>query len=127
MKIRWSQNSVRMRITPSELEALQHGETISEELSLPGGSWIATIGSSAADTLTMQGGVLQVQLSPRHLAQLSALENEGVYFGEGKGELRYYIEKDFPCTHPRAAEALEPHTETFAPTPEFIERTRDTC
>jgi hypothetical protein len=38
MKIRWTQNSVRFRITPSELAAIERGEAISETLQLPGGS-----------------------------------------------------------------------------------------
>lgn len=128
MKIRWSRGSVRMRITPSELAAPQRGETIHEELSLPGGSWVATVGSANDSALVMQGNTLHIHLSPSDLAELAAPENEGVYFGgEDTRTLRYYIEKDFPCAHPRAAEALEPQTETFTPTPEFIERSQDKC
>jgi len=127
MKIRWSRGSVRMRITPSELAALERGEALSEELTLPGGSWIASIRTAEASALTMQGNVLEVHLTAEDVAQLAAPENEGVYFDADGTTPRYYIEKDFPCAHPRAAEALEPQSETFAPTREFIERSKNEC
>ena len=38
MKVRWTQNSVRLRITPTELHAIVNGETVREELRLPGGA-----------------------------------------------------------------------------------------
>jgi hypothetical protein len=43
-----------------------------------------------------------------------------VYLREG--ELRFYIEKDFPCAHPRAGEAEEAPTPTFTPPPGFEAR-----
>jgi len=36
--------------------------------------------------------------------------------------IRYFIEKDFPCIHPRAADALEGPSETFAPPPGFVSK-----
>jgi hypothetical protein len=46
-----------------------------------------------------------------------------VYFQTAdSAPFRYFIEKDFPCVHPRAAEALEPRTETFPPPPDFEAR-----
>jgi len=37
MKVRWTKNSLRLRITPSEMAALLRGETVREEMRLPGG------------------------------------------------------------------------------------------
>ena len=130
MKIRWTQNSVRFRITPSELAAIERGEAVIETLQLPGAvaagavAWCAAIIPTAEETtLTFESGKLNLSLSKADLQQLAVPENEGVYF-QAQGELafRYLIEKDFPCAHPRAADALEPTTETFVPPSGFEER-----
>jgi hypothetical protein len=130
MKIRWTQNSVRFRITPSELAAIERGEAISETLQLPGGvasdavAWCATITPMADETsLHFESGALRLRLSEADRQKLTVPENEGVYFqAQGEPTLRYFIEKDFPCAHPRAADALEPATETFTPPAGFEER-----
>ncbi len=116
---------MRFRITPPELAALERGEKISETLQLPGGvAWCASITpASDARTLVFESGTLNLSLSHVDLQQLAAPENEGVYFQEpGETPLRYFIEKDFPCAHPRAADALEPVTETFVPPAGFEDR-----
>lgn len=125
MKIRWTRNSVRFRITPSELAAIARGESVSEELTLPNSSgWRATIEpATGATALSFDAGALRVSLARSDRELLAEPEREGVYFQqESEPALRYYIEKDFPCAHPRAADALEPATETFAPPPGFEER-----
>jgi len=120
MKIRWNKESVRFRIAPSELEALGNGASISEELSFNGGFWRATIARGEKTALLQQGGALHLSLSSEDCARLSAPETEGVYFQEEDGP-RYFIEKDFPCVHPRAEQTRE-ESETFAPPPGFEER-----
>ncbi|MDQ3815599.1 MAG: hypothetical protein M3347_16915 [Armatimonadota bacterium] len=127
MKVRWTQTSVRLRITPSELEALQRGASVSEKLAfdIPG-RWLAAIcPGGSKTTLTFESGQLHVWLADADCQRLAAPENEGVYFElGGDPPFRYYIEKDFPCIHPRAADAQEPSSETFAPLPGFTERKR---
>ena len=116
MKIRWTRNSVRFRITPTELAQLQRGEPVGETLAMPAGKgWTATIHPRASET-TLQGedGELCLYLSVQDENRLSAPEEEGVYFHVGvEPTLCYFIEKDFPCLHPRAMDALEAPTETF--------------
>jgi hypothetical protein len=126
MKVRWSRNSIRLRITPSELTGLLRGETVTEELALPGGGWSATLGACTGTTaIAMAQSELQLLLSPGDIEQLASPQNEGVYFGgDEQSPLRYFVEKDFPCAHPRATDAMEPPAETFEPTPEFIERSK---
>lgn len=117
MKIRWTRNSVRFRITPTELACLERGEPVGESLALPGGAgWTASICPKAAETaLQMEGTELRLRLSAADGQRLSAPEEEGVYFRLGsEPALLYFIEKDFPCIHPRALDALEAATETFA-------------
>lgn len=123
MKIRWTKNSVRFRITPSELGALQRDETIHESFPLKA-SWNAAIAPSfGATELQFMDGELKMLLSKSDLDALSNPQNEGVYFQMDSAEsIRYFIEKDFPCANPRAPEAAEPITETFLPPSNFEKR-----
>ena len=112
MKIRWTPESVRFRITPTELEMLRRGEPTRACLPVPGG-WAAGIYPEQAETsLDAASGALRFLLSGADLARLTLPETEGVYFQQAESGLRYYIEKDFPCEHPRPSEALET-SETF--------------
>lgn len=120
MKVRWTRASLRLRIRPDELEALLAGERSVERLELPGGEWAVSLEPAGATGLMMDGSVLRLALSPDDRARLSEPDREGVYFASGG--LRYLVEKDFPCAHPRAIDAAEPATGTF-PAPEgFTER-----
>ena len=74
--------------------------------------WRVRVLPTTNDALTCNAGALTILLSSQKIAELSDVGNEGVYFS--KGEVRYYIEKDFPCAHPRAGEAEEVETQTFA-------------
>ena len=128
MKIRWKHNSLRLRITPSELSALMHGSTVREELRLPFDTnpvWSVDIISGATESsITAQGNTVCFLLSQPDLAAFSAPEEEGLYLHTDgpEGRFSYYIEKDFPCIHPRPAEAAEAATETFAPPFDFALR-----
>ncbi len=130
MKIRWTQNSVRFRITPSELAAIERGQHVEETLALPdgarpdGASWSAAIvPASGATSLRFACNQLRISLSESDRQLLMEAEREGVYFGtDNENGLRFFIEKDFPCAHPRTADALEAATETFAPPAGFEER-----
>ena len=123
MKIRWTKNSVRFRITPSEFAAIERGESVGESLCFPGGaSWRVAIVCAGETTLAFEAGELRVSLSAADRKLFAQPEREGVYFQDAEMALRYFIEKDFPCAHPRAADALEPTTETFEAPPDFEKR-----
>lgn len=123
MKIRWTANSLRLRITPAELEALRRGEPISETLCLGDGAWSVEAQRDSVTALTMRGSHCRLTITPDALNRLLAPDAEGVYFQqEGPSTIHYLIEKDFPCSHPRASNAMEPPTETFAAPPDFAER-----
>src|SRR5689334_5613183 len=120
MKIRWTKDSVRFRITPSEFAAIQRGESIREAICLPGlASWRVAVTPVAGETrLGSEAGELRIYLGAADCGRLAEPDREGVYFQfDGEVALRYFIEKDFPCAHPRAADALEPQGETFPPPP----------
>lgn len=117
MKVRWTRDSLRLRITPTEMAALGAGEAATLALGFPGGHiWTITLGPGAGATGLNSGdqGVF-LSLSAADLSALARPEAEGVYFQtDGPQPLRYYIEKDYPCVHPRTGEAGEAASETFA-------------
>jgi hypothetical protein len=127
MKVRWTSESIRFRITPGELDQLRAGEGIRTLLRVPGGSWQAAIVPATQGTPTALCGAgpgsFTVSLASPDLDRLCDPTAEGVYFCTPDEEtpVRYFIEKDFPCVHPRPVEAPE-ETETFAPPPGFAER-----
>jgi len=124
MKVRWTTNSLRFRITPTELALLEDGSPIHATLALPGGEWQAwAVPHSSNASLSMEGGTLRMTLTSDDIARLSVPTNEGVYFAtDAVPAVRYLVEKDFPCVHPHAGEAGETPTETFAAPVGFEER-----
>ncbi len=125
MKIRWTKESVRCRITPSEFAAIERGAETREVICLPGGAnWrVAIVPVEGTTSLGFEAGELRICIGEDDRRRLADPEQEGVYFRhEGEPALRYFIEKDFPCAHPRAADALEPQSETFLPPAGFEER-----
>ena len=118
MKVRWTRESLRLRITPTELQSLLGGEGVSERLKVAGKTvWkIALVPTEGQTNLTTDSSFVKVAVSALDRRRLAAPDREGVYFtigGSEGGSLRYYIEKDFPCVHPGEAEAIETPTETF--------------
>jgi hypothetical protein len=137
MKVRWTKNSLRLRITPPELDALEQGDPVREEIRFPGSAtsgWNVVIQPGSLGTSLLQRGCsVLLLLGDTDRRRLNTPEAEGVYFevdladvagpGTGnRGTFRYYIEKDFPCIHPRAGDAMEDPTETFATPPHFADR-----
>lgn len=122
MKVRWTESSLRLRITPAELDCILRGERVGEALRVPDGPrWQVAVVAGKPTALASEGGIVLVTLSPDDRARLAALDAEGVYFQSPEG-LRYVVEKDFPCAHPRGSEAQEPITETFQPPLDFERR-----
>lgn len=132
MKVRWTSDSIRFRITPGELEQLRAGQRIGITLRVPGSAWEAAIIPADTDTSTTLCGAepsgFTVYLASPDRDRLCEPTIEGVYFRtlDEEASIRYFIEKDFPCVHPRPAEAEE-ETETFAPPPGFAERHKTNC
>jgi len=116
------QGSLRLRITPTELELLKRRQTVSEALAAAFG-WFVSIEPNLNTLLRVDGPNVAVCLSDADVALLAEPEREGVYFATDHDPvIRYFIEKDFPCVHPRPVETCEPQTETFRPPAGFKER-----
>lgn len=123
MKVRWTNESLRLRITPSELSALERGETVVERVALPGGGWAARLVPGAASLdVRWSSDAIVIGIPDADVTALMEPEREGVYAHDG--QVRLLIEKDYPCAHPHSREAEEPKTERFDPPHEFLARRR---
>ena len=125
MKVRWTEESLRLRITPDELQQLLQGRRVGTRLAFPGGGcWRVEVDPACTRLgVAWREGAVAVQMAPGDVARLAEPDREGVYgAADGRGEPRVLIEKDFPCAHPHSDEACEPETPRFAPTATFLER-----
>ena len=125
MKVRWAHDSLRLRITPSELQSILEGNPVTERFQLSGAPvWIiAIVPTKSATELLWVEGILRLCISREDRLRLASLETEGVYFERaGDPLVHYFIEKDFPCIHPRASDAMEKPSKTFTPPPGFEAR-----
>ena len=100
---------MRLRITPAELEALRGRQAVIATMSV--GAWQVFLEGGPWQTqLLTRGSQVHVHLSLTDLAALLEPSAEGVYLT--RDDFKYYVEKDFPCEHPRPPEvALEPTLE----------------
>ncbi len=115
------EHSLRLRITPTELQALVEGDSISEAFAAS--SWQMSVHPSSITSIHFEGSAVTVTISSADVARLASPECEGVYFtAMNHSAIHYFIEKDFPCAHPRPADAGDPITEIFSPPPGFKSR-----
>jgi len=125
VKVRWTGESIRLRVTPGELLALRRGEVLDLSIAFPGGGgWaVAVDPDGAASGLRWDDGLVVVGLSGRDVEHLAEPDREGIYFsGTDASGVRVLVEKDFPCAHPHPEEAAEPETERFEPTATYLAR-----
>jgi hypothetical protein len=124
MKVRWKYDSLRLRITPTELKNLLDGRQIFERFDLSEEPvWEVILCPNAKETsLRNTGSVVRLMLSQQDQIKLMSPDIPGVYFTTNRPDgssLRYFIEKDFPCVHARPLDSQESPTETF-PSPNII-------
>ena len=116
MKIRFTTSSLRVRITPNELEQIKNRESLELGFGIAGG-WKFRLEAGEQTKLETRAGVVIFGLSSTDAILLTEPTREGIYF-EANG-IRFFIEKDFPCEHPRTN--LEESTPTFPRTHEGLE------
>lgn len=129
MKVRWTSGSLRLRISPTELASLERGEPLEERLRIPGApvgsSWtVLLLPGGKLSEISASGSVVLFDISRTDVERLADSANEGIYCQQSgtDGDFSFYVEKDFPCIHPRPSEINEPDSETFAPPVGFEER-----
>ncbi len=111
MKLRIRGNTLRLRLTRSEVDAIGRGESVSETTAFPDGTTlqyrlvpgaVRHAGQKAGDS----GFEITVEV-PRDEASRWAESEEVGFSGEDAfevGDLAVLIEKDFTCITPRAGE-----------------------
>ncbi len=106
MKLRLTGNSIRLRVTRSELAHLLAGGRVMESVRLvPGPAGVlryvlAVDSETQAAAVSFAGGEIQVRLSPEQLSRWSEEAQVGVYAAVKTDEttmLNIVIEKDFAC------------------------------
>lgn len=92
MKVRWTDHSVRLRLTDLEADQLLRGRGAEAHLAWPGGGWRVTLAPAGQTRVAGHGGELSVLLGPEDLKTLLHPLSEGVTVGEGP---QVRIEKDY--------------------------------
>lgn len=100
MKIRCTQDSIRLRVRKSDIALLAKGQKVAEILHFPtGNTLIFTLEIGPVEHLQVQyeEASLAVHL-PERIAQ-NWINTEQVGIEDTLGQLHLLIEKDFPCAH----------------------------
>jgi hypothetical protein len=102
MKLRFRNNSLRLRLNRKEVDALASGVSIKERVMFPGEAEFSYILEPAAriePEASFRNGVVRVSAPPAELKDWAASEAIGLYFDlpANGGELKIAIEKDLEC------------------------------
>jgi hypothetical protein len=100
MKIRCTQDSIRLRVRKSDVALLAKGQSVVEVLHFPtGGTLTFALEVSSVEHIQVQyeEANLAVHL-PENIAQ-NWINTEQVGIETTLGQLHLLIEKDFPCAH----------------------------
>lgn len=110
MKLRLRGDSIRLRLTRGEVQALVTDGVVAERTRLPVGPAfgyeLRADGALRAPTATFEGGVLGVAVPRAAAASWAASDEEGMRADVpvAGGTLAIVVEKDFPCATSRAGE-----------------------
>ncbi|MGA7409956.1 MAG: hypothetical protein WBW33_05685 [Bryobacteraceae bacterium] len=111
MKLRLRHNSIRLRLTRSEVDRLQQSGRVQETVQFPQTPFVFSL-ESASDAEAVSASFVDGHLSvavPQELCRAWATTEEVGIDAEFQG-LSILIEKDWPCLHPSATEDAD----TFA-------------
>jgi hypothetical protein len=111
MKLRIRGDSLRLRLTRSEVAALAAGQPVIEKMRVACGVSfeyrLSADGSGTSPQASMEQGALVVRLPPRLAAEWAGTETVGIEATQANGAsegLHILVEKDFPCLTPRPHE-----------------------
>jgi hypothetical protein len=109
MKLRIVDDSLRLRLTRSEVALIERGEAVESRARFPGGSELAyalIVADATRISATFDADRIEVTL-PRLVALPWAAGNEVSLHGEqplDHGVFQILVEKDFTCVEPREGE-----------------------
>jgi uncharacterized protein DUF7009 len=93
MKIRLHKNSVRLRLSQTEVAELKKNNSIEERFDFSNASFVVSLQSGAANTAHLDNKKIRIVAD---LAEWIDSDREGIDFTDG---LKVAIEKDFQCLH----------------------------
>lgn len=123
MKLRIRGNSVRLRVTQTELDAIGAGETVAETTDFGGGVLtyrLAVDPEADAIRASFDDAAITVRLPQREAAEWTGTARVSLRGGQPAAdgsELSILVEKDFQCLAPREGEDesdMFPHPEAAA-------------
>lgn len=102
MKLRFRENSLRLRLNRREVARLASGGALEERVVFPGGAALSYILGPAPDSspeASFRDGVIRVAAPKAKIAPWAADDSIGVYFDvpAGGAPLKVAIEKDLEC------------------------------
>ena len=113
MKLRVKDDSVRLRLTQSEVAALAKGEPVAGQTRL--GAMVLVYGVRPGQTasLVVDGLTIWAEAPMASIQAWASSDDEGMRWNvpNGVGETAVHVEKDFACLKPRGAEDADtfPH------------------
>ena len=103
MKLRINGNSIRLRLTPEEVEEICDGEKVSTHTKLLNGLFSYELKTEAVWHAEVIGSHISVSIPQSEVSDWA--ENETVGFEHRfENGLLVMVEKDFQCLHPRKHE-----------------------
>lgn len=103
MKVRFTDDSIRMRVRKSDLKQLKaEGQTRTQIQLQPALAFVLTIGDTPTPTAQMEGSTLTVTLPRTAAQQWINSEQVGIEHQQKQADgsrIHLLIEKDFPCAH----------------------------
>ena len=115
MKLRIKGNSIRLRLTQSEIRQIAAGQTVREEVLFGTGHFAYALlpdPALSAPDARFRDGELEVRLPADLAAQWAHTEQVGIEArvpGRSGTSLHLLIEKDFQCLHKRPGEDESDH------------------
>ena len=112
MKLRFRNNSVRLRVNQREVEGLAAGAVLEEQVVFPGDARFSYVlqSSSSVAGASFEAGVIRVSAPRAQVSQWAQSEDVGMYFelpADGTS-LKVAIEKDLECVD-GPPEERDPH------------------
>jgi hypothetical protein len=102
MKLRFRQNSLRLRVNQREVEGLATGEALKEHVEFPDNTQFGYVLESAPSTLPQvefKAGTIRVAIPPAEIRKWASTDAVGMYFElpANGSVLKLAIEKDLEC------------------------------
>jgi hypothetical protein len=100
VKLRFRNNSLRLRVNRPEVESLAAGGSLEERVDFPGGACLSyVLESSPEAAATFRDGVIRIAVPDWQIKDWARGEAIGLYFQIAANEspLRVAIEKDLEC------------------------------